>query len=620
MRTLFLSTISLIALSQPVLAQGEDVVVTANRAERPADEVGQSVTVIDEAEIEARQSPAVVDLLRTVPGVSFTRSGQVGGIASVNIRGADPQQTLLLIDGVKLDDPASPAGGYDFGGLLTNNIERIEVVRGSQSVIWGSRAIGGVVNVITRAPSEAPALNARAEYGWRDTINAAANASGKFGPVSASLGGSWFDTEGYSAFAGGTERDGYRNWSLNGKVEVTPVEALTIEARGRYSDGRIDLDGFAPPTYAFGDTGDYSTSKEWTGYAGARLNLLDGRFVNRAGVAYSRIDRTNYDSTDFATFDSRGTNRRFEYQGILDFDSVAAVIGAENEVSRFRADSFGSLSSARARINSVYGEVTVRPVTGVALTAGARHDDHSRFGGATTFAASASVSPNGGATRLRASYGEGFGAPSLYQLFGDYGNVLLVPETSKSWDAGVAQRILGGAAEVGVTYFHRDTENQIDFVSCFGSTSPICVGRPFGTYDNIRDTRAEGVEATLAVKPVDNFDVRFGYTFLNARNQANGRELARRPRETASVVADWRWAFGLSTGFTVAMIGDSFDDAANARRLDGYALVDIRAAMPIGERFEVNGRVENLFDAQYQSVFQYGTARRAGYAGVRVKL
>lgn len=619
MRKLFLPTFSLIALSHPAFAQGEDVVVTANRAERPIDEVGQSVTVIDAAQIETRQSPAVIELLRTVPGVTATRAG-VGGVGSVNIRGADPQQTLLLIDGVKLDDPASPGGGYDFGGLMTANIERIEVVRGSQSVIWGSRAIGGVINVITRAPSDDPELNAQAEYGWRDTINAAANASGRFGPVSASLGGSWFDTEGYSAYARGTERDGYRNWSLNGKVEVTPVEALTIEARARYSDGRIELDGYAPPTYAFGDTGDHSTSKEWTGYAGARLNLLEGRFVNRAGVSYSRVDRTNYDATDFATFGSRGTNRRFEYQGTLDLGAIAAVIGAENEVSRFRADNFGAQSSARARINSVYGELTVRPVTGVALTAGARHDDHSRFGGATTFAASAAVSPNGGATRLRASYGQGFGAPSLYQLFGDYGNTLLVPERSKSWDAGVAQRILGGAAEVGVTYFHRDTENQIDFVSCFGSASPICVNRPFGTYDNVRDTRAKGVEATLALRPIENFDVSFAYSFLDATNRATGTQLGRRPRETASVVGDWRWSFGLTTGFTVAVVGDSFEDPANLRRLDGYALVDIRAALPIGERLEIYGRIENLFDARYQTVLDYGTARRAAYAGVRVKL
>ena len=194
----------LIAAGTPALAQSDTradpIVVTANRDARPLDEVGQSVTVIDADEIAARQSQAVIDLLRTVPGVGATRAGGLGTAASVNIRGADPQQTLLLVDGVKLDDPASPSGGFDFGNLLVGNIDRIEVVRGSQSVIWGSRAIGGVVNVITQEASDQPELRAAAEYGWRDTANAVANASGKFGAVSASIGGQYLRTDGFSAF------------------------------------------------------------------------------------------------------------------------------------------------------------------------------------------------------------------------------------------------------------------------------------------------------------------------------------------------------------------------------------------------------------------------------------
>ena len=619
-KTLLLAAPGLIAAA-PVCAQSADpIVVTANRAERSVDDVGQSVTVIDDAEITVRQSQAVADLLRTVPGVSVTRSGGIGTAASVNIRGADPQQTLLLVDGVKLDDPASPSGGFDFGNLLVGNIARIEVVRGSQSVIWGSRAIGGVVNVITRAPSDDPELNARAEYGWRNTVNAVANASGKFGPVSASVGGNYLRSNGFSAFDGGAERDGYRNYGANGKLAVAVSDALSLEARGRYSDGRVDLDGFAPPTFAFGDTGDTSTTRESSGYAGAKLALFDGRFVNRAGVSYSRTDRTNFDHADTETFDSRGTNRRLEYAGTIDTEIASAVIGAESEVSRFRSEGFGAISAARALINSIFGELTLKPVTGVALTAGVRHDDHDRFGGETTFAANMVLSPNEGRSQLRASYGEGFGAPSLFQLFGDFGNASLLPESSNSWDVGVAQRLLGDAVEARATYFHRATENQIDFVSCFGVVGGICVNRPFGTYDNIRSTLAKGVEATLILKPVAPMRVAFAYTWLDARNRSNGVELARRPRETASMVADYRWRFGISTGATIAHVGDSFDNAANTRRLDGYVLVDVRAVLPVSERFEVYGRIENLFDEAYQTVFQYGTARRAAYAGVRVKL
>lgn len=628
MRYLFLSSIALgvsalPAAAQTIAVEGEDVVVTANRTERPVDTVGQSVTIIDSTEIEARQSQAVVDLLRTVPGVTFTRAGGPGTVASVNIRGADPQQTLLLVDGVKLDDPASPGGGYDFGNLLVGNIDRIEVVRGAQSVIWGSRAIGGVVNVITRAPSEDPEFVAKGEYGWRDTVNTTANASGKFGPVSASLGGQYFRTDGFSAFneaRGARERDGYRQYGANGKLALDVTDGFGLEARGRYADAKVDLDGFPAPAFALADTGDYSTNEELSGYAGARLALLGGRFRNRLGVAYSRVDRANFGATGPATFDSRGLNRRFEYQGVLKAGIVQATVGAESERSRFDTVSFGAASRARALINSVYGEVTLTPVTGIALTGGVRHDDHSRFGGETTAAGNVVLSPNGGRTIIRASYGEGFGAPSLYQLFGDYGNERLMPERANSWDAGVTQRLLGEAVQVQATYFHRDTRNQIDFVSCFGVTSPICVNRPFGTYDNIRRTRAEGVEATLVLQPIDPLRFAFAYTYLDARNRDTGLRLARRPQESVNMVADYRWAFGLSTGATITHVGDSFDNATNTRRLDGYVLVDLRASLPIGERFEVFGRVENLFDEAYETVYLYGTPRRAAYGGVRLKL
>ena len=617
------SGLALLLVAAPAAAQdmpaAQDVVVTANRSERAADEIGQSVSVLDAATIETRQATTVLDLLRTLPGVSVTRAGGPGTAASVNIRGADPQQTVLLIDGVKVDDPAAPSGGYDFGNLLVGTVERIEVVRGSQSVIWGRQAIGGVVNVVTKAPTVQPELTARAEYGWRDSAQLVANASASFGPVAASLGGNYLVTDGFSAFAPGAERDGYRNYGAAGKVVVTASDALSFDLRARYSDGRVDLDGFPSPAFAFADTLEFSTTRELVGYGGVNLALFGGRLKNRLGYATTRIDRTNFDSPATAreTFGSRGTNARVEYQGTVELGALAAVFGAERELSKLRTT---SSPPARAEITSFYGEATVRPVSGVALSAGVRHDDHDRFGGATTFAANGSVSPNGGATRLRASYGEGFGVPSLFRLYSNFGNPALRVERSKSWDAGVVQRFLGGAAEVGATWFHRDTTDQIDFVSCFGVTGGICTGRPFGTYDNVRATRAEGVEAMLTLRPGDGFVVSGNYTYLNARNRLNGRELARRPRETASLVVDHRWRFGLAAGATLTHVGDSFDDVGNARRLDGFVLADLRASLPVTGSLEVYGRVENLFDARYQAVFGYGTAGRAAYGGVRVRL
>lgn len=618
------------ATTDGVSTVGEDdatVVVTASRSPQPLAETGQSVSVLTASDIRARQSQTVSDLLRTLPGVTVTRSGGPGTVVGLSIRGAENDQNVVLIDGVKLNDPASTGGGFNFGTLLTGNIRRIEVVRGSQSVIWGSQAIGGVVNLLTASPTDRVAIDARGEYGWRDTGQIVGNVSGTLGPVAASVGAGWFRTDGISAFSearGGRERDGYDQFGANAKLLVTITDALSIDLRGFHSDGRTQVDGFAPPSFAFGDTRDYNDTREWIGYAGINAALFDGRLKNRIAYAYTRVERTAVDPSagDFVTFDSRGTNERVEYQGTLDLGrGIGAVFGAESEWSRFAATSFGGpLSRARARLSSVYAQATVAPVEGVSLTGGVRHDDHDRFGGATTFAASGTVSPNGGATRIRASYGEGFKAPSLYQLYGDYGNTTLAPERSTSWDAGVVQQLIDGRAEASVTYFHRDTTNQIDFRSCPTPLTGVCTGRPFGTYFNIARTRATGVEAALTLRPTNALTVTGQYSSIDSRNRATDLRLARRPGQSVSAVVDWQTPLGLALGTTIVHVGGSFEDAANRQPLEGYVLVDLRARLPITRSIELYGRVENLFDEAYETVRLYGTAGRAAYAGVRLSL
>lgn len=601
-------------------AESAEIVITASRSPRPLDQIGEAVSVIATPEIERLQSNNVVDLLRTLPGVSITRTGGIGTATSVFIRGAESDQTVALIDGVKLNDPSTPGGGFNFGNLLTGNIARIELVRGSQSVIWGSQAIGGVVNLITRAPTEDLALNARAEAGWRDTYQAVANVSGRAGPVAASFGGGWFRSDGLSAFAGGRERDGYENLGLNGKLLVDLTDTIAMDLRGYYSDGDTDIDGFPPPLFAFADTAERSKTRELVGYAGVNAAFLDGRFRNRLAFTYTDTDRRNVATS--VTFDGNGRNERLEYQGVFTASpAFEAVFGAERETSRLRTSSFGAPADrARVRLDSVYLQLSGAPLAGLRLTGGIRHDDHQTFGGTTSVAANAVWSLNDGATLLRASYGEGFKAPSLFQLFSDFGNEALQPEHSRSYDLGATQRLLDGAVELSATWFRRDVRNQIDFVSCFQNPIPICTGRPSGTYDNIRRSRATGVEATLGLNPTEALSLRASYTYVDAENRDTGRALARRPKSSLSALIDYRWPFGLSTGATLTMIGDSFDNAANTRSLDGYALVDLRASLPLGRNIELYGRVENLFDESYQTVFRYGTPGRAAYAGVRFAL
>jgi vitamin B12 transporter len=254
---------------------------------------------------------------------------------------------------------------------------------------------------------------------------------------------------------------------------------------------------------------------------------------------------------------------------------------------------------------------------------GLRHDHHDEFGGKTTAGASAAWTPNEGATVLRASYSEGFKAPTLYQLQSEYGNQLLNPENARGFDAGVTQRLLHDKIELSATGFRRNSRDLINFVSCDAPFDGICTNRPFGTYDNVSRARASGVELAAVFKPVEAFTAQANYTHVNAEDHSAGsstfgKDLVRRPRETLSALLDYRWAFGLDTGATLTHVGASFDDASNTRRVEGYDVVDLRLGYPVTDHFELQARIENLTDEKYETIFRYGTPGRASYVGVRL--
>ncbi len=624
--------VALLAVFAPSVGSTEEVVVvTATRTAQPLDSVGQSITVIDSQTLAARQSAAVVDLLRSVPGVSVARNGGIGSVSSVFIRGADSDHTVALIDGVKLNDPAAPGGGCDYGRMLTSNLARIEVLRGSQSVLWGSQAIGGVVNLMTIEPTDTMVASLKAELGSFNTRQLVGNFSQKFGRVKTSLGVSEMRTDGISAFSearGARERDGFRNVGAHARAEIEISDRVSVDLRGFYADSKIDFDGFAPPTFAFGDTPEYGNVRTLVGYSAVNFSMLGGRLQNRVAAAYTRTRRANFDpsgGTVFRTYDSDGNNTRFEYQGTLQIsERMNTTFGLETEKSRFSADSFGfPTTPGDARIDSAFAELVAQPARGLTVVAGLRHDRHDEFGGKTTAGGSLIWTPNEGTTLLRASFNQGFKAPSLYQLHGDYGNTLLRPETSRGGDLGITQRFADNAVELGVTYFDRETFELINFVSCRTPLTGICAGRPFGTYDNVARARSTGFEATFNWRPIDALTIQANISQIDAENRSSGnvnfgKSLARRPREIASALADYRWSFGLTSGVTIAHVGASFDNASNTRRVEGYDLVDLRLSWPLSKSVTLQARVENLLDERYETVYQYGTPGRATYLGARL--
>ncbi|HKQ13410.1 MAG TPA: TonB-dependent receptor [Steroidobacteraceae bacterium] len=606
--------------------------VTANRIEQPLSRIGNSVTLIEPEEVRASQKQTVSDLLATTPGVTVTRNGGLGGSTQLRIRGAESDQTVVLIDGVKLNDPSSAGGGFNFANLLTGDYMRIEVLRGPQSTLWGSQAIGGVVNVVSTIPEGPLLASYSAEGGQRGSATVQARAEAASERFAWRVGGKYLTTDGISALddsLGGHEADGYRNVGANVRGIFKINDAISAELRSTYSHGRVEFDGFPAPTFQLTDTREYGTTDELVAYAGINATTFGGKLQNRVGFAYTDTDRENTDpdSSVPTTFDASGRNQRWEYQGTLALsDALGGVFGVESERSELNTRSPTEFEpnpptlAHDARLDSVYAQLSFSPIDVLTLTGGLRYDDHDTFGSESTGGAAIawSATPT---TRVRASYGQGFKAPTLFQLFSEFGNEALAPERANAWDAGIEQHLLNDALLLTATYFSRDTDDMIDFVSCFPSTDPRCTTRPFGFYDNVAKTEAEGIELGLVAHLGERLRVDANYTDMDTTNRSPGRnfgrELPRRPGQTFNGEITYAWPIGLTTTVAVLDVSRSFDNASNTVVLDGYTVVDLRASYALRDDLELYGRLENAFDEEYQEIARYGTPGRGVFLGVR---
>ena len=597
---------------------GDEIIVTATGAPANRQEIGQSVSVLTASDIAQRQTVSVAELLARVPGVTVTRNGPAGGFAAVRIRGAEGEQTLALIDGIKVNDPSSPGGGFDFGTLLTGNIARIEVLRGPNSVPWGSEAIGGVVNIVTPAPEAAGwQASGHAELGTGGTTRLVGTISSGSGPVRASLGGGWFNEDLISAFRYGTEKDGLRQYAANGRLEADLSDGISLDLRGWFAHSRAEIDGYAPPDYLEAtDTAEFSLIKQAIGYAG--INAQWGDVRNRLAVTLSDINRDTFFAPGDASpeYLNHGRTTRIEYRGDWRLSKgFRGLVGVEHERTR----SFDGFAGFRTRVTSGYAQLMTTPVDPITITSGLRLDDHANFGRHWTPSVHLAFQARP-TLRLRAAFGEGFKAPTLFQLFSYYGNNLLHPEVARSGEFGIDQRLAGDRVTLSLSYFHRTTKNQIDFISCTGRTTGICTNRPYGTYENRAATRAKGVEISSTATLTDRLSLRASYGFLNAKDQETGERLPRRPRHHVSADLDWTLASGIQLGSSLIWRGASPDtDYATYMpiTLASHALVDLRGAVPLSDQLELYGRLENLFAARYELVSGYGTKGRTAHIGVR---
>ena len=608
-------------LAFPAVAQSSDdfelpaadetgITVTATGVRSEVEDTGQAVTVIDREEIEAVQGADVTRVLERAPGVTFSRNGSAGAFTGLRIRGAEAEQLVVVIDGVRMADPAAPSGGFDFGNLAAGTLEKIELLRGSNSTIWGSDAIGGVLVASTLAES---GLRGSAEYGANDTryLAASGGIGGERGFLGVSAG--WYRSDGISSAAAGSERDGFDQFEANAQARAYLSDTFELFVRGRHARGRLEIDGFSGLSPVPVDSDEYQVTRQWSGSAGAIYDT--GALYLAADYSMSDTERDSHDPASGRSpgYTTDGRSDRLSLRG------ERRVIGPlfVDFGTSYEWSSFATLFDPRRR-TGIFGAYAQAGIEYGAVSghAGLRQDEHRDFGGATSLGADVSweVAPS---LRLRASVGEGFKAPTLFQLHSDYGNPILRPERSTGADLGLAWNQRGQRPYAGITLFRRESENLIGFVSCFGQATGICANRPFGTYDNTGRARSQGVELEGGAEVAPGLTFSGSYAFTASTDRATGKDLARRPRHAATIVADWTGG-RLSLGADVRLVSRSFDDAANTVRLGGYGLATLRAAWDFG-KVELFGRVENLLDEKYQTAAGYGTQETAVFVGVRLK-
>jgi len=598
-----------------------EVVVTATRTEVPIEEVGNSVTVITAEEIARRQQRTIVEVLQSVPGLAVVQSGGPGQFTSVFIRGANANHTLVLVDGLRANDPSTPQGTFNFAHLLPEQVERVEIVRGPQSTLYGSDAIGGVINVITRKGSGKPSLTATAEAGSFNTYNAAVGTQGAIGRFNWNVGVTRLQTGGFSITPSRYRQPGMDDES-DPATNLTVVSRLGVDVTDNFEVGLIsrfirsytEYDG----SYEDPDTREH-THQQYHRLTGV-LDLFDGRWRQTFGAGYVHIKRQDTDDPDaFNPFSSRadvkGERLKFDWQNDIQVTSFYTLtIGAETEEEKFSSTAFGSTSKANERTSGFFLTNQFTILDDLFLSLGGRIDDTDSFGSETTWRIAASYLLRDTGTRFKAAYGTGFKAPTLFQLYGSNffftGNPNLQPETSKGWEAGIEQTVLGGRLSFGATYFANDIDNLIVSTADFSSN------------ENLAKARTRGIEAFIAAAPIDRVKLRLDYTYTEAEDPTTGTALLRRPKHKAGFTADWTATEALTLGMQVVYSGERADISnLTFGRVypSGYTLATLTAAYRLTEKVELFGRVVNLFDKQYDEPDGFEHARFGAFAGVRTR-
>jgi vitamin B12 transporter len=582
----------------------EEVVVTADRLERPVRETGSDVTIIDEAEIKRRGATFLADVLRGQPGVGVTQTGGPGGQVAVRLRGEEGYRTLLLIDGMKVSDPSGTQVTPYFTNLPASNIERIEIVRGPQSLLYGADAIGGVINIITKRGAPGTQFGGSAISGSFGTVAGSAHLRGAQGLFEWSLAGEQYDTDGFSAKNGPgfVEDDGFDNGYVHGIIGISPGENLRLEAIARYTDSEVEFD-------AFSDSDSVLYTEQFAGQLSAK-GSWDG-FGAEAKLAYFSQNRADYDSGAPNVFGSRfdAERDRADFLATWQIAPSHRVLGGfDFEHERATTDALDTGRDA----TGVFAEWIGR-FDQLFLSAGARFDDHSQFGDHTSWRGTAAYLVRlreSGTIKLRASYGTGFRAPSLFELYDGFsGDPTLKEETGYGWDTGID--VIFARGSLSLTYFDQHIEDEIRFDPTF-----------FVYFQSDSHSTSRGVEFSGEVLLTDGLTLAGSYTYTDARvasrDAENGLPRLRRPRHSGSATINYAFLDGRANVNAAFEFAAKHEDGFFIFRtpLDGHGVVNLTASFAIIDGIELAVKGVNLFDEQYVEASGYATQGASIYGGI----
>ncbi|NTU58284.1 MAG: TonB-dependent receptor [Chlorobiaceae bacterium] len=611
---------------------GQEVVVSATKTlNRISDAGGSSVTVITSRDIENSGQQTVEELIKGTTGLDVVSTGGLGTNATVFMRGADSRSTLVLIDGVPVNDPSSANRTPDLANLTIDNIERIEVVRGPVSVLYGSNAMAGVINIITRKGGDRMRALAGVEGGSFGTWKAYAAANGKVDRLTYSFAASRLRSDGFSVaddrndripHNGNTdEKDGYENALFSTNLGYAFSKNVNLETILRFSDSSVSLDDYLWAGYA-GDREDanpnglklnHTETHQLTGRVA--MKVLTEPLFSTVYYNFSNQRRDIYDNEAFRTNINKGYLYEVGWQGDLSFASNHTLTaGISYQREHADNDSYGFYASTLDRhvgMNSAFLQDQLS-FGGIKVVSAIRNDDNETFGNHSTWRIAPSATF--GDTTFKASYGTGFRAPSLYELYSFYGNASLNPETSEGWDAGIEHR-LTSTLRAGATWFHNDFDNRIDYEWLTNKYQQV-----------VGITRTHGIESFAEWSPSKAFFVAANYTWMHGEDP-DGNTMIRRPANKASLLGTWHINSRARVSTAMQLVGQrretpyAYDKDGNpVGNLDSYVVVNLSGSYKVADNVELYGRIDNLFDRYYEEAWSYATPGRSAYAGVKVTL